>query len=619
MHRKLRIIFIRKPTPFAIALMAILILLSGLRLAQSVLAGMPNKIIVIDPGHGGADPGAQYGTVREKDINLAISLRLRQVLEQMGAKVILTREADVDFYPDRFIKGKTAKRQELNQRIQKASASHADLFISIHANSFPQHRSYGAESYYHMKSASGKALAERIQKHLGSLQPDNHRSAKAGDYYLINQTKIPAVIVEVGFISNAKERTLIQTESYQTALAEAIGSGIQDFVLDYPLGVLDNAAPTLSGTALPQHITSSEFKVYFPSESLDGLATEARNVDFSTWQALSSNRKIQYLLQELLKGPLLNSTASPAFASGTDIIGSEFKHGIATVNFSQDVRQGFPQGAPEEELAVRSVVWTLSQIDNVQGVRILIDGQFGDSIAGHVLLNQTFTPKPIQGRAAIVIDDFGINNPGTSDMLALNIPFTAAVMPNLIFSRQEAELLHEKGYDIIMHMPMEAKNSQPEWLGPGALLTSLSENQAKERLLQGLQTVPYAIGISNHMGSKGTENTRLVHAITEVAKERDLLVLDSKTSEKTILAKVAGQANIPTGTRDIFLDNSNNLDSIKKQLRSLIKQAKLNGKAIGIGHVGIQGPNTARAIREMLPEFEAQGIQLVSLSELLQN
>lgn len=619
MPRKPWILFIRKPGPLGIALILVLVMLGGFRLVQTVASSLQDKVIVIDPGHGGADPGAQYGNLREKDVNLAVALRLKQVLEKQGYKVILTRESDTDFYPDHFIKGRTAKRHELNQRIQMATANQADLFISIHSNSFPQRNSYGAESYYHIKSAPGKALAERIQKRLGTLQPDNRRSAKAGDYYLINQTKMPAVIVEVGFISNAKERTLLQTEKYQTSIAEAIGSGIQDFFFDYPLGFPDSAAPALANTDQPPHITSNQFKLYFPSENLDMLAVEARQVDFSAWQTFSLSQRIQYLLQELLKGPKLNSKASPTLAPATKVLGTEFNHGIATVNFSGSLRRDFPQGAIEEELTVESVVWTLSQIEGVEGVRFLIDGQFGDSIAGHVILNQTFTPKPIQGKAAIVIDDFGINNPGTNEMLALNIPFTAAVMPNMMFSQEEAELIHQKGYEIILHMPMEAKKANPEWLGPGALLTRLGPSQAKERLIQGLQTVPYAIGISNHMGSKGTEDPNLVQAIIEVAKERDLLILDSKTSEKSILAKEAHQAQIASGMRDIFLDNANDLGSIKKQLKALIQKAKTSGKAIGIGHVGPQGPNTARAIREMLPEFEAQGIQLVPLSELLQN
>lgn len=252
------------------------------------------------------------------------------------------------------------------------------------------------------------------------------------------------------------------------------------------------------------------------------------------------------------------------------------------------------------------------------GVRLFIDGHFGDSLVGHVLLNHTFTPQPRSDQVALVIDDFGINNPGTEDMLNLGIPLTAAVMPNLMYSTQEAQRLHAKGYEVILHMPLEAKNARPEWLGPGALRTGLSLTQDRERLLQGLNSVPFAVGISNHMGSKGSEDPTIVGAMIQVAQERGLFIFDSKTSESSILGSESKKAGLPTGTRDVFLDNSHDLASIKKQILELIKKAKANGKAIGIGHVGPQGPTTARAIREMLPDFAAQGVQIVPLSELLQ-
>jgi len=236
-------------------------------------------------------------------------------------------------------------------------------------------------------------------------------------------------------------------------------------------------------------------------------------------------------------------------------------------------------------------------------------------IVGH--LNHTMTPQPVNVKIAIVIDDFGIDNPGTQQMLELGIPITAAIMPNLLYSQKEAELLHNLGYEIIIHMPIESKNGRPEWLGPGALTTNLSPQELRTRLDHSVEQITYAVGISNHMGSKGTENPKIVEAIVETAKEHNLIILDSRTSESTILAQEAKKAGVISGTRDVFLDNSADLNSIKKQIRLLIAKAKTSGKAIGIGHVGPQGPNTARAIREMLPEMSAQGIQVVPLSELL--
>jgi len=265
----------------------------------------------------------------------------------------------------------------------------------------------------------------------------------------------------------------------------------------------------------------------------------------------------------------------------------------------------------------RTIVLIVRHPIFVIAVLIALLGIFEGSVRIIGQLNRTMTP--VNGEIAIVIDDFGIDNPGTQQMLELGVPITVAIMPNLLYSQKEAELIHQLGYEIILHMPVEAKSGRPEWLGPGALTTNLSPEELRTRIDHSLEQIHYAIGISNHMGSKGTENPKVVAAIVEKAKEHNLLILDSKTSETTLLAREAQKAGVTTGTRDVFLDNSADLNSIKKQIRLLMAKAKESGKAIGIGHVGPQGPNTARAIKEMLPEMSAQGIRIVPLSELLQS
>lgn len=195
-----------------------------------------DKVIVIDAGHGGQDPGAQYGAIKEKDINLDIALRLKEVLSSKGCKVIMTREEDIDFFPPNFVLGRMAKRAELSERIRMASMNDADLFISIHTNSFPGGNSYGMETYYHVQSASGKALAEWIQNKLYDVQPDNKRKAKSGDYYLLSQSKIPIVLIEVGFLSNPRERRLLQDASYKSKIANSITEGIESYFRDSHLG-----------------------------------------------------------------------------------------------------------------------------------------------------------------------------------------------------------------------------------------------------------------------------------------------------------------------------------------------------------------------------------------------
>lgn len=613
-RRPIILLFRRSGLPFLL-LGALLLLGGGWYTVTAVMNtnNLKEKVIVIDPGHGGQDPGAQFGGIKEKDINLDIALRLREILSASGCKVILTREVDKDFYLPNFVLGRMAKRAELSQRVRMASMSQADLFISIHANSYPGGYSYGMETYHHVKSPAGKALAERIQTELKNVQPDNKRAAKSGDYYLLNQTQMPAVLVEVGFLSNSKERKLLQNSNYQEQIAKAISAGIGVYFHDYPHGIQETS-PVLAESKGPALASQSSFKLYYPALNADQLIAEERHAG-PAWGKLDTPSKLQIILNELLKGPKNSQEYFPI--QSAELLNIQLQNGIATLNFSDSLRRGFSGGAAEEEMAIKALVWSTAQVGNISGVKILINGEKGESIGGHVPLNQTFTTQVPNARIALVIDDFGINNPGTAEMLDLKIPLTAAVMPNLMFSSQEAELIHQKGYEIILHMPMEPKNGSPTWLGPGALKANQPPETLRHNLDQALESVRYAIGVSNHMGSKATEDEQVVQTLVEVAKAHQLLVLDSKTSEATKLYREAQKSGLPTGMRDVFLDNSNDLGAIKKQIRILIELAKKNGKAIGIGHVGPQGPTTARAIREMLPELQKEGIQIVPLSELL--
>lgn len=385
------IVLIRKPWLLG-SLIALFVLFSAgsLQLTSAFSANLKNKVIVIDPGHGGADPGAQSSGIKEKDINLDISLLLRKVLEAKGCKIIMTREVDKDFYVPGFIKGRMAKRAELNKRIVLASENNADLFISVHANSFPKRNTYGMETYYYLKSAPGKALAEHIQEQLTKLQANNKRKAKAGDYYLINQTKMPAVIVEVGFISNPQERKLLMSDSYRNSIAEAIGAGIENFFNAFPYGVREST-PTVAQKG-PPPISGDTYKLYFANDNLDRLVPEDRKINSSAWTKLNLSQKANLVLTELIKGPF-SSDLTPAFSPNAKIHSITVENGNAAINFSSNIRDDFFGGALEEDLAIKSIVWSLTQIPGINGVRILINGEFGDSLGGHILLDQTFTTK----------------------------------------------------------------------------------------------------------------------------------------------------------------------------------------------------------------------------------
>lgn len=186
--------------------------------------------IVIDPGHGGNDPGKiGINDVPEKDVNLAISLELKEILEQNDCRVVMTRQKDEALYQA----GDTNKKvADLRARCQMINDSGADAVISIHQNSFTAESSRGAQVFYRASSQEGKKLADILQTQLVSgLDPDNRRVAKANsDYFMLKNTTATMVIVECGFLSNSKEAELLTQASYQRRVAWAVALGVLQYV-----------------------------------------------------------------------------------------------------------------------------------------------------------------------------------------------------------------------------------------------------------------------------------------------------------------------------------------------------------------------------------------------------
>ncbi len=177
--------------------------------------------IIIDAGHGGMDTGASYGNLREKDLNLEIAQYLKEYLEEEKYTVIMTRTEDVLFNNHR--------RQDLERRVKIAEDNKADLFLSIHVNKYPSAQPFGGEAFYHPKSEAGKILAHCIQKELLKLQPDSYRSIKSGDFFVLRETTMPGVIIEVAFLSNAQDRLRLQNKEEKKEIARAITRGVKRY------------------------------------------------------------------------------------------------------------------------------------------------------------------------------------------------------------------------------------------------------------------------------------------------------------------------------------------------------------------------------------------------------
>ncbi|GAA0677919.1 N-acetylmuramoyl-L-alanine amidase [Clostridium cadaveris] len=198
----------------------------------SVKADENQKCILIDPGHGGKDGGAKSknGT-SEKDINLSISKKLRQILEDNGYKVFLTREDDVNLKSEK-IKTSKFKISDLTRRCELKEETKCDMFISIHLNMYTDSKPKGAQVWYSTYEKS-KILAEAIQNSFKeNLDSSNKRLPKAaGEHYKILRDKYqgPAVIVECGFLSNPQEEQLLKDEAYQQKIAESIAKAVKKY------------------------------------------------------------------------------------------------------------------------------------------------------------------------------------------------------------------------------------------------------------------------------------------------------------------------------------------------------------------------------------------------------
>lgn len=219
-------------------------------------------------------------------------------------------------------------------------------------------------------------------------------------------------------------------------------------------------------------------------------------------------------------------------------------------------------------------------------------------------------------KAAIVIDDFGNQMQGTAQMLELPIPFTVAVMPFLPTTKQDAELAHSRGKDVIIHMPMEPVKGKKSWLGPGAITTDLSDEEVKKRVEAAVDEVPYAVGMNNHMGSKVTADSRVMRIVLEVCKERGLFFLDSRTTGKSVIGQLCAELQVPTAANGLFFDEVYTLEHIMKQTERFKKKLDKQDQLIAIGHVGPPGKKTAFAIKKAVPELIGK-VNFVMVRELV--
>lgn len=221
------------------------------------------------------------------------------------------------------------------------------------------------------------------------------------------------------------------------------------------------------------------------------------------------------------------------------------------------------------------------------------------------------------GKVAIVLDDWGYNLKDLEKLGQINRPMTLAVLPGsytkLKLSSKIAQSAADKKYEVILHLPLEPKEYQGNDTS-GFITTEMKKEEIIKSLKASLESVPLVKGISNHEGSKATEDDFVMRTIFEQMRQRHLYYLDSATGAHSVCPDLAKELKLKFNKRDIFLDNKAEKEYIKNQLRKLAVIAIKKGQAVGIGHDRIV---TLEAIKEMAPELEKAGITFVYLSELV--
>ena len=204
--------------------------------AETVFSPENEPVFVIDPGHGGIDGGAVgVDGIIEKELNLAISLKLRDMLEFWGYRTVMTRETDVSIHSPEAKTAKQMKTSDLHNRLAIVSRTPGAIYLGIHQNMFGQSRYDGAQMFYGVKSPESEALAEILQSRIAAqLQPENTRRPKRAEdnLFLLRQIDAPAVLIECGFISNPAEAALLRDGEYQNKLAAVIFAAVNEYLAE---------------------------------------------------------------------------------------------------------------------------------------------------------------------------------------------------------------------------------------------------------------------------------------------------------------------------------------------------------------------------------------------------
>ncbi len=231
----------------------------------------------------------------------------------------------------------------------------------------------------------------------------------------------------------------------------------------------------------------------------------------------------------------------------------------------------------------------------------------------------TATPRPqpapgARGRLAILIDDAGQKDDLVAAAAALPAPVGIAVLPFLPRSAETASAMFAAGHEVWVHLPMEPENYPANRPGPGAVLVGMSIDELRTTVHSAINSIPHAVGVNNHMGSKATADLKTMTWVMQELSARGMAFIDSRTTTRTVAEEAARAQGVPTNRRHVFLDNERNASAIRKQLDEAVYRCRLDGEAIAIGHLDSV---TIKVLAAELPGLAAKGADLVKPSELV--
>ncbi len=260
-------------------------------------------------------------------------------------------------------------------------------------------------------------------------------------------------------------------------------------------------------------------------------------------------------------------------------------------------------------------------IKDIRHIRIVLSGEtweieftYPKRELAAVIPPKLFPTRAPTGRMAIIVDDMGLEMQPAEQLASLDADLTFSILPMRPYSQEVARYLHAKGHEVLLHLPMEGNHDKDP--GEGAIYMDMTPDHIRTVLYMDMRAVPYISGVNNHMGSKVTPNRDIMMIIENELKKKGLFFIDSLTTNTSVGTDVALEIGLPSGERDIFLDNEQNEAYIMDQLTHLKSIARRHASAIGICH---PHPTTIAILMREIPKFADEGIRLERVSTFIKN